>query len=555
MKEFQVVKFIYSQSELKKDGGMLTPNSFNSGWEPISILKYEDEFILCLSNVNGSKAYWLFNKEREYLSNDLVKYFIGKKISDSFRNLLSIIIRTENAHDFLHMFEKVASKLIEADISLSTEPCIIKNLSERDSQDEMIVEYAKEKSVSLLDSYGNKVISRHSLVPSPMTTVYLYYNESGDLLYLSFWGGHLNKPIITWDFVNMTFFTELVKNEVKNYLENFISHIINKHKLITNYLNSKTEKLISCSVFSHLGHILWNDLTGLDRAKKNNLLNLIDELCFLRSDVFDVWLNIGKYLSISSNKIRKLGNVSIDDHIYTNKCFLVRLSDQFISKALTDAIKLDNSYPTYFSDNANCVKVTIGLRFENRTWLNQLRDLPLMVKMLASYFKGRKVELYIDGHNINTRGSGTKIKSFKEKEEHDVLNLEIKAYNQVFALEKELNIKVINGVDVPLSFALSHIYESDFFIAPWGAGLSKYKWCANLPGVIFTNKKALKSKLDLFIYEDGKYREGATKCSYVEESYIEDEAAITSIIEDKYNHRDNFQLDISGVIKALESKD
>ena len=64
-----------------------------------------------------------------------------------------------------------------------------------------------------------------------------------------------------------------------------------------------------------------------------------------------------------------------------------------------------------------------------------------------------------------------------------------------------------------------------------------------------------KSKLDLFIYEDGKYREGATKCSYVEESYIEDEAAITSIIEDKYNHRDNFQLDISGVIKALESKD
>lgn len=193
--------------------------------------------------------------------------------------------------------------------------------------------------------------------------------------------------------------------------------------------------------------------------------------------------------------------------------------------------------------------MVFGLRFENRTWVNQFDGLVEVASYLAK--KSKKLKIIVDGHNTAT-GKTTLIKSHKENDQHGIIKMEKSIVSALQNAQFGDHVSIIDCVDVPLAFGINQIEKCDFFVAPWGAGLVKYKWVCNKPGVIFTSGLNVKHKPDLKIYESTYFREGASVCHYVNERYVTVVNEADLVVDLLDGMRVNFVVDVQGIYEQID---
>lgn len=87
----------------------------------------------------------------------------------------------------------------------------------------------------------------------------------------------------------------------------------------------------------------------------------------------------------------------------------------------------------------------------------------------------------------------------------------------------------------------------------WGAGLAKYKWVANLPGLVFSSNEVVNGKGDFDIYENTSVREGATACLHLSPEYITDLPNAATVVSTNMAMRNNFMIDIDGLCLAVDN--
>jgi len=276
---------------------------------------------------------------------------------------------------------------------------------------------------------------------------------------------------------------------------------------------------------AHLGHQLWNELTAIDA--------LVAEL---PEDRLPQWLIAGApghgiefYGPIDAlfPEIAGLVQRGFPDqralirHAYENRLILFRATRERIGDGLRRRVM------GYAARHAPAIGATgrillFGLRVENRT-VTDLGALCVLVTEEAMRLHPG-CTIVFDGHNArgDTRSDET-IGSHREADAAQsplaVERAVVQAMRQRFAGQP---VTLLDTLGEPIAVSLAWAQACDGFVALWGAGLAKYRWAANKPGLIVTSRWNIENKGDLHLYDVEAYMADPTPVIYVPGDVMQD---------------------------------
>jgi len=321
----------------------------------------------------------------------------------------------------------------------------------------------------------------------------------------------------------------------KDDITSFISSIFINWELIKPYLLRKGPKAAAITVLgSHIDHHLWNELSALERMDRNNALNNVAQ-CYVSSPQSEFFGPIDALFPRLSGKVQRMNPGELPKTVYRNHHLYVRPCDSFISRNLADRIinYASNEAAVGQDFYASFQKVTkdrftaiilFTIRLDNRSWIDQEKGICEILIKLSENYDGN-IAFIIDGHNTNRLG--TRLKSHKEdliksRKGIDLFDEEYQMAERIKDAVSSNKINIVNTIGCSVQESIRWCLQCDFFVAPWGAGLAKYKWVTNTPGLVFTSRQMLTSGGDLHIYDSLQYREDAYSCEYLDIEAVED---------------------------------
>ena len=166
--------------------------------------------------------------------------------------------------------------------------------------------------------------------------------------------------------------------------------------------------------------------------------------------------------------------------------------------------------------------IVAGIRLEDRTFVDPPAFYEALLDHLAARHPG--AVLVLDGRNAKPGGApGEVIASIKDSQAHrSPLDAELELVDRLRAHAAGLDVHVASTVGLPIQASLAWCYLAAMCVAPWGAGLAKYRWLANLPGVILTSRYNLEHRRDLDIYHAPTWMEAPTRLVFPDPDRVVD---------------------------------
>lgn len=546
---------------LTQNGKSYNPSMLSVDWYHNALIKIDDVYILLLTNdKRKAQGCWYFNENREYAASDISQLSdtYKKKLKSFSMLLFDSVVKsfTNSAHSndveffiknkfFISQLGALLGEAIATDIRPSIYGILDDNF--RVSQDLFI------KRTHITYS-GVSYYSPVSIILGNFGFAYIYFSSDNKNFLIIFESKHFAVRVGFFSSVH----TKLVVTDKSflNLMNIFLNHICNHYFDLKEYFLAPNKKTVAVFRNSHIGHNLWNDLTGLDRLADNSFEN-ISEIILYGGEKHEVYAPIYKLVNIPEKVAVNrniLTNGDLAPYIYKNKLYAVRIADDYIKESLANnIIKYSNLEYQHIKKNKDTLTVVVGLRFENRTWANQVEGVLTICKHLTS--KYLNVVVIIDGHDYSGH-SMVKVSSHLETESSALLSKEKSLFEDLqLHLNNDDNIKIITSIDNDIREAITLINSADFFVSPWGAGLAKYKWICNKPGIVFTNNWNIEHKGDLHIYDQEQYRENAIASRYLNTSYISDldvKEANTIIPLGMEKAYSNFVVDVVGLISEID---
>ena len=267
----------------------------------------------------------------------------------------------------------------------------------------------------------------------------------------------------------------------------------------------------------HIGHYLWNELSGLDRLvatmKTDAPRCLVIDGADGRAELFGP---LERLFPALTGKVERdiVGRSGFAERVYGSNLIPVRFTGSFIGATLRETIRRH----VMTTPDAQAVSaqrpgagpgpvLIVGLRLEDRTFTDTPGFLRALVDHLDRNWPGAVIVL--DGRN---RAPGTTegaiIRSIKDAQSHrDPLAAELEIVEGVAAYAAGRRVSVLSTVGQSVETSLAWCEEAKLCLAPWGAGLAKYRWIANLPSVILTSRYNLMHRHDLDIYHAPRFME------------------------------------------------
>lgn len=296
----------------------------------------------------------------------------------------------------------------------------------------------------------------------------------------------------------------------------------------------------------HIGHYVWNGISGWDsffkyfpRDKKPDAIAYCGNLKMM-ADVAEIYPqacnDIGRII-VSENEIQ---HAAIPR---TRNAMLLTLKDDFVTESLARRMLgwAENSVSPEFKSGilefrSRCFPMLlVNIRLDNRAWVEQEEGFVEVFKALRRNHP--TIGFVIDGINTGVTQGWT----------HADMSVD---------RERELSRRLIEGSDgvmiydsIGCTVAESLVVGdlADGFIGHVGAGMAKYRWISNLPGVAFSNEIfSTPGHRDGRLY-DG-YREGARQAIHVPQAAIQDDRSPGAPVGLKAN----FSMDWRSVHQAAE---
>jgi hypothetical protein len=295
---------------------------------------------------------------------------------------------------------------------------------------------------------------------------------------------------------------------------------------------------------SHIGHHLWDELGGLEALHRAGALASVDCVHVWPPPVAtELYRPVDQIFPELNGKVRRYKDTAAFESALAAGATIAPHGTRFISAALADRI-LDlclMAVPVFcrtldwISEDAEW-KILIGLRVENRCWPDQADGYVAALAALAERFGNLAV--VFDGHNSADNPAVGSIRSYHEPitdstdeggemitvaEERRIVS---RVKESLAASDLADKIRIIDTIRAPVAHSIAASAWCDFFITHWGAGLAKYKWIANKPGIVVTNRLMLESgkgkSRNLLIYDSPKCREGVIASSFVPAEIVND---------------------------------
>ncbi len=314
---------------------------------------------------------------------------------------------------------------------------------------------------------------------------------------------------------------------------------------------------------AHLGHQLWNELTAIDAL-----------VAALPSDRLPEWLVPGHggefYGPIDALFPEIAGRVrrgfadqrALIAHAYENRLILFRATREHIGAGLRRRIMAHaaRSAPALPpQDHATRGRtILVGLRVENRTATDLEALCALIVEEAAFWQPGAAppVTLVFDGHNA--RGDARSDETISSHREGSASQSPLAVERAVVAALRHRfagqPVKLLDTLGEPLAVSLAWAQACDGFVALWGAGLAKYRWAANKPGLVVTSRWNLENKGDLGLYDAAAYMADPTPLDYVAADAVQDLPDAPMLVPFDHPSYHNFTFDpdaMRGQVRAF----
>ena len=359
-----------------------------------------------------------------------------------------------------------------------------------------------------------------------------------------------------------------IRAQMPEMYREFLARIMQHGDLLARYFaNQRTVPLHAWRGVTamHIGHVLWNDLSGINtivrRAKPNNLPRFMLCDAELEPEMYGRLDEIFPELRGLVDRNPKGFQDSIPS-FYSNGQCLIRSSSMTVHKDMRTRIlhtvrPMDRASPASLCALARADDVPVvmfGIRVENRTMVNLEQFCVALVDQIGRTF--RNAVLVVDGHNSRIGQQDSFIWSHGE---HGAKRRPIEIERDMVAAMQEraqgTGVEIISTIGFPITESLACGREATQLVAVWGAGLAKYRWVCNIPGLIITNGWNLANLGDLHLYDSPHTMEEPSPVRFIAPDAVEDLPEAELVVPlgpDFIPSICNFRIDIAKAMRTVD---
>lgn len=361
--------------------------------------------------------------------------------------------------------------------------------------------------------FGNVILYFSRLNNTNIITVY-----SGSNCAISGFIFYKNDALFLYhlDNINESILERSLNKEIPNTINDDALH---------HYLFNKNKKE-NALVFQHwhIGHHIWNELSVADKISNKKAWGNDWKLIKASPETEHYGTFTELFGSKGSNDVTLSEKNDLNEYIVKNNINAIKIKYRYISDDLTKKIvSLSNHKNKTLIEwikntHTRDVKITYNIRISDRSLHEQVS---LIVDVCKNLIKAEKrVVVFVDGINSSHSNIGTTVIG----DSNVLINKELLLYNDIKDELEKLSVPCISLIGSEVSTSISITSISDFYIAPWGAGLAKYAWVCNKKGYVHCSKKVYEEKTDLNIYDNTDVRENARKIFFLNECDVVDDS-------------------------------
>ena len=286
--------------------------------------------------------------------------------------------------------------------------------------------------------------------------------------------------------------------------------------------------ILLCS-YDHIGHHLWNELVGIYETLMQIGANAMCPVIVARPDATEMYGRLEGIFPELTGKVTRVDDGSqLVRLIYTEGMLPLRPAGIRVPRALAARIG-DLAERNYFQGLPERMLeslrrrhfrfVVLGLRVENRTVV----DFPQFCEDLVTYLRQElgRVAIIVDGQNCSETGFGYRV-TFQEVAEASPLHVEEEIVERLAArFAADPDVAIVSTIGLPVGASIALCDKADFFVTPWGAGLAKYRWIGNLPGLALAGPSCVRFQ-PVHLYDDPHFIEAPRPMYFMDVEDIED---------------------------------
>ncbi len=593
--------------------------AFNAGWRPKFVyVGFAPVYLLELEHENGSLSTWFldehFNRiggELQELTEEVKSQLVGKYVKAIEAPWQSLMVPREPVWpSIVEGFSDVNGRTLAAidrlaragreddvtwhDISSGdTAALTIQNpdtaISWQISADRLATILSMSLQKNLLVALQTRQLSWpsplterlvttvHSVYVDNMTILYRCVDEESQLVfYVCCAGHHMEIVGVLFPTVCRAFYLTPMQRHLADFLckgmkSRLTQYLLRSGKMLPGYfrqqLRSFANPLWGGGAF-HIGHHLWNELSGLlsvvEGVSASCLPNVIipgqtgEGEAYGRVDLL--------FPELAPFVIRGIEtDAKVNEFCIAKRIQVIRVTDTYVAgplrKRILDLMRLgtdlveERRLAKVFQDDGVPV-VVLGLRVENRT----VMDLEIFCTRVIEYLAQKlgRLAVVVDGHNSRlVEGRTEDYPSFVEsRATRAPAEVEKGIAQSLQTTFSGSDVTIVDNISRPMRASLFWVDQSKFFISPWGAGLAKYRWVGNKPGVIVSNRWVLENKGDLHIYDDMKYMESPSNVKFIRSEHVfdfEDAPVLVQVFEPHHPMYFNFKVNMRGLYEEIDN--
>ncbi len=282
------------------------------------------------------------------------------------------------------------------------------------------------------------------------------------------------------------------------------SYVIANWQTVISYLNfSETRPKVTLLGFrDNVAHCCYNELAGIDLLRQTGRLNQIDKFIVGCNTYFgsleDLFPEIPPEKII--NVISETDKLQLQDKLLEQQYFAFKYCNRraVISEELAQRIyqaALNKCSQSTLSQieaaKQHFPLIWIDIRVHKRAWISQVEGIANLLRQLAQ-----------DYPNLGVVFQGMALPETVEEEDdlskqqkQQMIEQDHNVVQQIIDHIPQQEIAMYNGIGCMMYESLVWANTIDFYIAPWGAGLTRLTLIANKPGIIHTNHYTVESNI------------------------------------------------------------
>lgn len=330
--------------------------------------------------------------------------------------------------------------------------------------------------------------------------------------------------------------------DFETFFLRLVGHMTNHQHRLVPYLATpasarRTINFVSDYPTLHIGHVMWNEISGLEELVQLLPRDALPHVCVLNAvNGSEPYGQLDVLFPEFAGRVERppIQWAQAAAFVYERGFFFVRYMTKYVrlggGRRIRELVRQD---PRLAEDRALAQRladegrlcILLGLRVGNRTIVDFTAYLIDVIEHLTRRLGA--VTIVLDGSNARLGlDPSTAFGSFGPPGQEEPLVEELRIVFQLRRRFDGTTVRIVSAVGSPLAANLFWIMQSRFFVAPWGAALAKYRWVCNTPGFVVTNRNNLAHpEGDLLIYNAPRFMEEPTPMRFIDLADVVDEGA------------------------------